>query len=207
LRASAPAVHGIAMEDTNLPRRNRTYAATHQALIERAVALISRSGVEALSVAALAREVGIDRTTIYYHFPNRDALLEAVRAWSSEQLSRGFASDHTQRERIDFIGRFVLDNPELIKLWIDGFVAPGDIRERYPLWDQLVSGIAASFGDAPEGEGGDPEVYCAFLLAGAIIGPRVFASSIRPDLDAATVLERFRAEQQRMLRRDGLLNE
>src|SRR5690625_6402983 len=34
-----------------------------------------------------------------------------------------------------FRSRFVLENPELIKLWIDDFIAPGDIRDRYPLWD------------------------------------------------------------------------
>jgi hypothetical protein len=101
----------------------------------------------------------------------------------------------------------VLENPELIKLWIEQFVAPGDIRQRYPKWDEFV---AASRRAHPEGAEADPldvEVYCTFLLAGAIIGPLVFQGSVRPELPVEQVVERFRAEHQRMLRRDGLLRE
>lgn len=186
------------LEGKDAARRNRAYAVTHQALIEAAVGMISESGVGALSVAALARTVGMDRGTVYYHFANREALLEAVSAWSAEQLTRGFGPAESQDRRIDFIARFVLDNPDLIKLWIDDFIAPGDIRDRYPRWDDLVAGLAA--GDPTI----DPEVYSTYLLAGAIIGPRIFANSVRPDLDKASIVERFRAEQQRMLRRDGV---
>lgn len=189
-------------------RRNRTFEATHQALIEASVALISEKGVESLSVAGLARAVGMNRATVYYHFASREALLEAVSTWSSEQLTRGFAGSESQQERIDFVARFVLENPDLIKLWIEQFIAPGDIRTRYPKWDEFIS---ASRQHGPTAGGGgdageiDVEVYCTFLLAGAIIGPRVFQSSVRPDLSEDEVIERFRAEQQRMLRRDGLL--
>ncbi|MEJ5979055.1 helix-turn-helix domain-containing protein [Novosphingobium sp. PS1R-30] len=189
-------------------RRNRTFDATHQALIEASVALISEKGVESLSVAGLARAVGMNRATVYYHFASREALLEAVSTWSSEQLTRGFASSESQQERIDFVARFVLENPDLIKLWIEQFIAPGDIRTRYPKWDEFIA-ASRQHGPGPSGEGDvgdiDVEVYCTFLLAGAIIGPRVFQSSVRPDLSEDEVIERFRVEQQRMLRRDGLL--
>jgi AcrR family transcriptional regulator len=184
------------------PRRNRGYLATHQALIEAAVRLIADKGVEALSVAGLARAVEIDRTTVYHHFANREALLEAVSAWSSDQLAQGLSPERSQRERVDFLTQFVLENPDLIKLWIEQFIAPGDIRERYPNWDRLIEGTAESFGSSA-----DAEVYCTLLVTGAIIGPRVFRNSVRPDLDEATIVERFRAEQQRMLKRDGLLKD
>jgi AcrR family transcriptional regulator len=192
-------------------RRNKSFAATHQALIEASVALISQKGVEALSVAGLARAVGMNRATVYYHFASREALLEAVRSWSSDQLTRGFAGSESQQERIDFVARFVLENPDLIKLWIEQFIAPGDIRSCYPKWDEFIS---ASRAHPPRGTTGgtgsdevDVEVYCTFLLAGAIIGPRVFRNSVRPDLSEEEVVERFRAEQQRMLRRDGLIQD
>jgi AcrR family transcriptional regulator len=185
-------------------RRNRAYAVTHQALIEGAVRLISEKGVDALSIAGLSRALRINRTTVYYHFAGREDLLEAVSAWSSEQLAQGFSPAASQRERIDFIARFVLENPDLIKLWIDEFISPGDIRERYPKWDDLVAGISASLGggDSPPV---DAEVYCTLLLTGAFIGPRVFRSSVRPDLDEEAIVERFRVEHQRILARDALL--
>lgn len=177
-------------------------------LIEASVRLISEKGVETLSVAGLARAVGMNRATVYYHFENREALLEAVSAWSSEQLTRGFEGSGSQRERIDFVARFVLENPDLIKLWIEQFIAPGDIRDRYPKWDEFVAASERTRLPAADGETAlDMEVYCTFLLAGAIIGPRVFLSSVRPDLSEDEVIARFRAEQQRMLRRDGLFRE
>lgn len=185
-------------------RRNKSFEATHQALIEASVRLISENGVEALSVAALARAVGMNRATVYYHFASREALLEAVSAWSSEQLTHGFSAPESQQDRIDFVARFVLDNPDLIKLWIEQFVAPGDIRDRYPKWDEFV---AASAQTRVEGEEVDVEVYCTLMLTGAIIGPRVFRSSVRPELSDDEVVDRFRREQQRMLRREGLLRE
>ena len=187
------------------PRRNKSFEATHQTLIEASVRLISENGVEALSVAALARAVGMNRATIYYHFASREVLLEAVSAWSSEQLTRGFSAPESQQDRIDFVARFVLDNPDLIKLWFEQFVAPGDIRDRYPKWDEFVAASARIHAGGEEDV--DVEVYCTLMLAGAIIGPRVFASSVRPELSADEVVERFRREQQRMLRRDGLLRE
>jgi AcrR family transcriptional regulator len=186
-------------------RRNKTYAATHQALIEAAVRLISAKGIDALSVAELARSVEMNRATVYYHFASREQLLEAVSEWSSQQLALGFEGGGSQRERIDFIARFVLANPDLIKLWIDQFIAGGDIRRAYPRWDELVAGTERSSAEA--GRVLDAEVSCTLLLAGAIIGPLVFRNSIHPDLADDDIVERFRAEQQRMLRRDGLLRE
>ncbi len=182
-------------------KRNRGYEETHRQLIETAVRLISEKGVEALSVAAVARAVGINRTTVYYHFENRDALLSAVKRWSSEQLAKGLSLAMPQQERMDFITRFVLDNPELLKLWIDDFISPGDIRDRYPFWDTLVEGFGQRTGEQRI----DPEVYAIILLTSAIIGPRVFRHSVEPGADTDRIVERFRNEFQRILKYDGLL--
>lgn len=182
-------------------RRNKGYEETHQQMIETAVRLISEKGVEALSVAALARAMGINRTTVYYHFKNRDDMLTAVKRWSSDKLAKGLSMAAPQQERMDFITRFVLENPELIKLWIDDFVSPGNIRDRYPFWDQLVEG----FRDHEKDGAFDAEVYCVAMLTSAIIGPRVFSNSVRPDMPVSQVVERFRKEHQRVLGRDDLL--
>lgn len=184
-----------------MQRRNKGFEETHQQLIEAAVRLISEKGVDALSVAAVAREVGINRTTVYYHFDNRDALLAAVKRWSADQLAKGILLAAPQQERMDFITRFVLENPELIKLWIDDFISPGDIRDRYPFWDMLVDGFRAN----PGGELMEPEVYGIILLTAAIIGPRIYRNSVNPDESTDSVAARFRSEFQRMLSHDALL--
>jgi AcrR family transcriptional regulator len=186
------------------PRRNRGFEETHRELIETAVRLISESGAQALSIAAVARAAGVNRTTVYYHFESRETLIAAVKAWSAEQLAKAFKPFASQAERIDYITRFVLEKPELMKLWIEDFLAPGDVRDRYPYWDALVDGIREALGGGFD-ETVDAEVYSAILMTGATIGPRVFKNSIRPEADIDTVVRRFRGEWLRFLKQSSLL--
>jgi len=185
-------------------RRNRAFEETHGVLIDTAVRLISEKGVEALSLAEIAREAGVNRTTVYYHFADREALIAEVRAWSAKQLARAFQADATPQERGGYIVRFVLEHPELMKMWIDDFMAPGDIRDRYPEWDNLVAGVAARFARERPGERIDAELYCVNMLTVAMIGPRVYRNSVRPELDLEGTIAQFNREQLRMLGHDGM---
>lgn len=185
-------------------RRNKAFEETHATLIGTAVRLISEKGVEALSLVELAREAGVNRTTVYYHFSDRDGLIAQVRAWSAGQLAKAFKMQASPQEGANYVSRFVLENPELIKLWIDDFTAPGDIRQRYPEWDNLVSGVAERFEQERPGDNIDAEIYCVNMLTVAMIGSRIYQGSVRPDLDLETAIERFDREQLRMLGHDGM---
>jgi AcrR family transcriptional regulator len=181
-------------------RRNKGFEDTHQEMIETAVRLISEKGIDALSISALSRVMGINRTTVYYHFENREALISAVKAWSAEQLAHAFKTAAPTPERIDYITRFVLENPELIKLWIDDFVSVGDVRDRYPSWDGLVEGFRHNLGGQASNEVGDAEIFCAILMTAATIAPRVFKNSVSRGVDNETVVRRFRGEWLRILK-------
>ena len=187
-------------------RRNKGFEETHREMIETAVRMISERGVEALSIAALAREMGINRTTIYYHFDSREALIDAVTSWATGQLDQGMDESVGQPERIGQISRFVLANPELIKLWIEDFVSAGDIRESYTHWDEMVSGTQVLLDEALPGEDVDAAVYCTMMLCAAVIGPRVFASRVAPDMPHDEITRRFLREHMRVLRRDGVMS-
>ncbi len=190
------------MDAMHEPRRNRGFDDTHREMIATAVRLIATSGAEALSIAALARAMGINRTTVYYHFDTREALIGAVKDYAAGELARGMDLGESTDERIGHISHFVLENPELIKLWIEDFVTGKDIRDSYSRWDELVAAMSATF--AANGEEIDAEVYCVMLLSASIIGPRVFANSVNPGAKVADVVRRFLQEEQRTLRRDGL---
>lgn len=185
-------------------KRNRGFEETHQSLIETAVRLLSERGVDSLSVSALAREAGLNRTTVYYHFPSREAMLRAVKDWSTQQLTRGMDMNAPQLDRASGITRFVLENPTLIKLWIDDFISPGDVRERYPRWDELIAGLQQTFLAKHADQGVDAEVYAVMMLASAIIGPRIFQQSVTPKATTEEISRRFLAEHTRQLARDGL---
>jgi AcrR family transcriptional regulator len=185
-------------------RRNKGFEETHREIIETAVRLISQTGVDALSISAVARSMGVNRTTVYYHFDDRETLIAAVKGWSAEQLGKAFEFSGPLTDRIDYIIRFVLDHPALIKLWIEDFLSPGDIRDRYPYWDALVDSVRSAFGGEACNEDFDAEVYCVTLLTSAFLSPRVFRNSVCPDADTDTVVRRFRGERLRLLKGAGL---
>jgi AcrR family transcriptional regulator len=181
-------------------RRNKGFEDTHQEMIETAVRLISEKGVDALSISALARAMGINRTTVYYHFDSREALISAVKTWSAEQLAKAFRPVAPLPDRIDYITGFVLENPELMKLWIDEFLSAGEVRQRYPAWDALVDGIRTTLSTDASNEAGDAEIFSIILMTAATIAPRVFKNSVRPDADDESVIRRFRSEWLRILK-------
>lgn len=187
-----------------VPRRNKGFEETHQELIETAVRLISESGTDALSITALAKAMGINRTTVYYHFDSREALLHAVSSWATAQLAKGMDLNLSRPERIGLISRFALENPELIKLWIDDFVSGSDIRDSYSCWDALVEPTRRTLAEENPGEEIDAEIYCVMLLAASIIGPRVYRNSVNPEASTEEIVARFVREHQRVLARDGL---
>lgn len=184
--------------------RNRNYADTHRCLIEKAVELISESGTEGVSVSALARAAGMGRSTVYYHFASRDAVITAIRKWSSEKLASGVNLNASDPTGVNHISSFVLGNPELIKMWVDDYIAAGDIRERFPQWDSLVALVNETCVEVAPGEECDAEVYCTLMLTGALIAPSVFKKSVHPEESLELISERFAREQQRLMQRAGL---
>lgn len=186
-------------------RRNKGFEETHQDMIATAARLISEKGVDALSISAIARAMGINRTTVYYHFESREALIAAVKSWSADQLAKAFQPYASLPERIDYITRFVLEQPELIKLWIDDFMSVGDVRERYPYWDKLVEGFRVSLAGDEAHEAGDAEVFAVILMTASTVGPRVFKNSVQPGEDTETVVRRFRDEWLRLLKAARIL--
>jgi AcrR family transcriptional regulator len=63
---------------TPMARPNKSER-TREQIVERAIALIDRDGMEAVSVRRLASELGIRGPTLYHYFANKNALLDAVR--------------------------------------------------------------------------------------------------------------------------------
>ncbi|MCJ2179559.1 TetR/AcrR family transcriptional regulator [Novosphingobium album (ex Hu et al. 2023)] len=185
-------------------RRNKAFDETHTALIETAVRLVSEKGMEALSLSEVARETGVNRTTIYYHFDSREALVDAVRDWSSRQLAAAFSPGDSREDRTRYIARFVIENPELIGLWAEEFLSPGAIVDRYPEWNRLVAGMREQLASRPETAGIDAEAYCTLMLTWAMLGPRVYRGSVRPDLPVEEAIERMTQAQVGIMRLHGI---
>jgi len=58
---------------------------TRQAWIEAGMQMLARHGVDGVRITALARRLGVTRGSFYWHFKDRDDILEAMlTAWEAE---------------------------------------------------------------------------------------------------------------------------
>lgn len=61
-------------------------ALTRERIVQRTLALLDRHGVAWLSMRKLAADLGVSAQALYWHFPNKDALCEAVVASAADEL-------------------------------------------------------------------------------------------------------------------------
>lgn len=185
-------------------RRNKGFEETHLVLIETAIRLVSAKGMEALSLSEVAREAGVNRTTVYYHFADREALIDAIREWSKRQFSTALVPSDTAENRSRSVIRYVLENPEVVALWTEDFLAPGRIADRYATFDSLAEDLGIHFASDPRTEGFEGEVFATFMLTWSMVAPRVYRNSVRPDLSIDEAVERLTRTHMAMLRQCGL---
>src|SRR5690348_18444965 len=74
-----PTPSAAAPDPAQPPRRGRAHTRLSAADWERgALEMIAQEGVGALAVEALARRLGVTKGSFYWHFKNREALLQAA---------------------------------------------------------------------------------------------------------------------------------
>ena len=70
-------------------------------MVDRALALADKSGLDALTIRKLATELGVTPMALYWHFRGKDELLEglAERLWSEIDLTVDRAAPWTEQIR------------------------------------------------------------------------------------------------------------
>jgi len=66
--------------------------ATAERILRAARALFERGGVDAVTMRAIAKAVGITPMAIYRHFPNREALLQRISDDSFQEIARHWSA-------------------------------------------------------------------------------------------------------------------
>lgn len=59
-------------------RAGKATPLTREKIVTTALALVDRDGLNALSMRRLGAELGVDPMAVYYHIPNKEALLDAI---------------------------------------------------------------------------------------------------------------------------------
>lgn len=104
---------GAITDGTITPARDRAHARLSAADWEHgALDMIAELGVAGLAIEALARRLGVTKGSFYWHFKNREALLQAALARWEDDDKRELASHvgapaERPRERLDALFRWV----------------------------------------------------------------------------------------------------
>jgi len=95
------------------------------------LAFVKQHGVAALTVRALAEQMGVNHTVMYGHFANMDDLLGAIVAQFYAEMEMPAPAGGTPRERLE------------------SFIA--NVRRTLTAYPNLVAFVASGTGEAPSG--------------------------------------------------------
>ncbi len=85
------------MEKTNTPRQR----GSEDIWLDAAYDVLTESGVEAVKIMSLAEQLGLTRTGFYWHFKDREALLEAmISRWEEKNTGNLIARTEAYAESI-----------------------------------------------------------------------------------------------------------
>ena len=183
------------------PRRDP--AATRRTILEAARELVAERGPDALTMSDVAHRAGVNRVTLYQHFRTREELLGAVISRLGEEVTELLMTAAAPNRRVDFMLDYMLDHPEVGRLWIYGILSEIPIANHagWERYQQAIEQFAAS--DAAAGSI-DAEMlahvlHCAILLWSVRADSRI----ADPDQRRAQT-RRFANELNRLLRHGAL---
>ena len=91
--------------DEDKPQQHYHHGNVKESLIDVAMKLIDSNEVELLSLRSLAKAVGVTPSAVYNHFPNKNALMLAIKIRLYDELNKFFESryNHTNDPEQDLL--------------------------------------------------------------------------------------------------------
>jgi AcrR family transcriptional regulator len=102
----------MSVQPARKPQNTYHHGDLRDALVQAALRGAERGGPEAISIKALAKELGVSQPAPYRHFADRDALLQAVTAEAFRQFNailRGAIDKPSKRSKLSRFARTSLD--------------------------------------------------------------------------------------------------
>ena len=188
--------------------RRRNPAVTREVILEAARKILASDGPEALSILSVTHAAGVNRGTIYLHFENREAVIEAAIESVSEALLQsvyGEQADLAESNVADIdhaalaerLTDFAMNNPDLCRVWLFQVLAAPD-PYKDPFWRKYVS-LLKDFAQTPLAEHGiDAEVLSVIVLAGTFLWPIWARAGSLDQAERKAAAERFSRELLRL---------
>ncbi len=179
--------------------RSSSFSETMAAMIATALRIVGERNGRLPSIAVLAHAMKMNRTTAYYYFQSPEVLLTAIKVWTFEQLVECLALPELNPDCMGQLVSFVLENPFAIGFLMDDLASIVSEKTIQSRWSELVDAMRRALQHAYPDAIVDAEVHIAWVLAGALSGPRLLQQVSKQDASLARIVERFRAEERRLI--------
>ena len=188
-----------------LARRERRRDRSREEILEAARRVVLRSGLAATTLDAVAREVGVTKTALYYYFPSKDALLFELMFAALERHAHAVdAAVDEARDGAEALAAVIRGSVKAYAPRLEDFrlaflqsqlVSPGSVRfdaEHFarirPLNDLILSGaankLAAQQPDGGNRAGVEPRLlaFLAYLAALGLLTMKGLVESVNDPL-------------------------
>ncbi|MFT5509881.1 MAG: AcrR family transcriptional regulator [Hyphomicrobiaceae bacterium] len=132
-------------------RRSYHHGNLREALVAAGFEVLARADTDDFSLREVARKVGVSATSVYRHFPDKQAFVDTLCAEGSQMLAvaqrTAMASAGGGQEGLDATGlayvRFALDNPTFFRLMSRAGPSEASYgKADSPAMQELVSNVA-----------------------------------------------------------------
>lgn len=198
------------LSDTTNPRKTRTRRDPEQtriAILEVAGKLLAKDGPEGLSVSQVAQLAGVNRGTAYHHFPTREELINATKAWVSDSLRREVFGEYDPmderyvrrdpRDVIDSLATFAMEHPEFGRVWLHEVLSSSQPASD-PFWKIYKEHIDFFVESEFAQPGIDAEVHAVMLLVGVFLWPVWARAHVHSASGRRKMAQRFTDEMLRL---------
>ncbi len=170
--------------------------ASRTTLVAAARELIAERGMEGITVVAVARRAGLNRSTAYQHFPKREDLVEAVAVEFASEVRRIFAEPRPFGEQIEYFVEYFFEHPDIARIWMfrlltgHAGVAPG--------WGEYMGAVERLARSSRTQNGIDAEMFGVIGVASALVWSLMARPRSRSEKAARSETARFARELKRL---------
>ena len=183
-------------ETTKRPLRSDARA-SRETLLAAARELVAEDGLDSLTVVAVARRAGLNRSTAYQHFRKREDLVDAVGALCARELRARFCQQRELGEQIDFFTHHFQQNPDIARIWMFHLLHDDDAVAK-PGWDEYVTALER-LAESPRSQDGiDAEMLCVIGMTSALVWSLMVRQRTAGEDEARAETARFARELQRL---------
>lgn len=169
---------------------------SRSALVKAARELVAEHGAEALTVAAVARRAGLNRSTAYQHFKSREQLLDAVGEAFSSELRRLFSESRGFGDQVDFFVSYFSEHADVARIWM--FRLLNDQSVAAPGWADYVNAMERLAESSRSQENIDPEMLAIIGMTSALVWSLLSRQRTSDPRVQASETARFARELKRL---------